>query len=116
VATTPKRPGKHRVEGGRVTPKGGPSKDGSSKPASGRGGSKGSNTPEASTRYTPRVPTYQKVSPPWVPVLMFGFMGLGILMIVANYLQILPGSVTNWYVFGGLGLILAGIITATQYR
>ncbi len=47
---------------------------------------------------------------------MFGFMGLGILMIVANYLQILPGSVTNWYVFGGLGLILAGIITATQYR
>ena len=37
-------------------------------------------------------------------------------MIVANYLQMLPGAVTNWYVFGGLGLILAGIITATQYR
>jgi len=120
VATAPKRPGKHRVEGGRVTPKGGPSKDGasksSSKGTSTRSGSKASSTPEASTRYTPRVPTYQKVSPPWVPVLMFGFIGLGIVMIVANYLQILPGAVTNWYVFGGLGLILAGIITATQYR
>ena len=121
MATTPKRPGKHRIEGGRVTPKGGPSKGGSSNTASGRGsssrsGSKGSKTPEASTRYTPRVPTYQKVSPPWVPVLMFGFIGLGILMIVANYLQVLPGAVTNWYVFGGLGLILAGIITATQYH
>jgi hypothetical protein len=129
VATTPKRPGKHRVDGGRVTPKGGPSKDGSGSATSAKVGpgkgtstkaasksAKGSKSPEASTRYTPRVPTYQKVSPPWVPVLMFGFMGLGILMIVANYLQILPGSVTNWYVFGGLGLILAGIITATQYR
>ncbi len=37
-------------------------------------------------------------------------------MIVANYMNFLPGAVTNWYVFGGLGLILAGIITATQYR
>ena len=62
------------------------------------------------------MPTYKKVSPPWVPVLMFGFWGLGIAMIIANYLQFLPGAVSNWYVFGGLGLILAGIVTATQYR
>ena len=110
MADTPKRPGKRRVEGGRVTPKGGPSKDGA------KSSPKRTTAPEASTRYTPRVPTYQKVSPPWVPGLMFGFWGLGIAMIVANYLQLLPGAVTNWYVFGGLGLILAGIITATQYR
>ena len=126
MATTPKRPGKHRVEGGRVTPKGGPAKDGdarsgttkvpTAKSGAAKSGSKRTTTPEASTRYTPRVPTYQKVSPPWVPVLMFGFIDLGIAMIVANYLLFLPGAVTNWYVFGGLGLILAGIITATQYR
>jgi hypothetical protein len=77
---------------------------------------KRTTVPEGSGRYTPPVPTYKKVSGPWVPVLMFGFWGLGILMIMANYLQFLPGSVSNWYVFGGLGLILAGIVTATQYR
>ena len=126
MATEPKRPGKHRVEGGRTTPKAGSSKDPaakskaplspSAKAATAKVTSKRVTTPEASTRYTPRVPSYQKVSPPWVPVMMFGFMGLGILMIVANYLTFLPGGVSNWYVFGGLGLILAGIITATQYR
>jgi hypothetical protein len=106
VANRPNRPEKRRVEGGgRVTPKG------STNAAPKRGGG-----PEPSTRYTPPVPTYKKVSPPWVPVLMFGFWGLGIAMIIANYLQFLPGAVSNWYVFAGLGLVLAGIVTATQYR
>jgi Cell division protein CrgA len=77
---------------------------------------KRTTAPGASTRYTPPVPSYQKVSGPWVPALMFTFWGLGILMILLNYAQVLPGGVSNWYVFGGLGLILAGIVTATQYR
>jgi hypothetical protein len=29
---------------------------------------------------------------------------------------ILPGAANNWYIFGGLGLILAGIMVATQWR
>jgi len=37
-------------------------------------------------------------------------------MIVLNYLELLPGAVTNWYLLGGLALILGGIFTATQYR
>jgi hypothetical protein len=126
VANRPKRPEKHRVEGGgRTTPKGGgtkarsgkdsPAKDSSSKSSSPKS-SKRTTTPEQSTRYTPPVPSYQKVSGPWVPALMFTFWGLGIAMILFNYFQILPGGVSNWYVFGGLGLILAGIVTATQYR
>jgi hypothetical protein len=103
----PSRPDKRRVEGGgRVTPKGGPTKS--------RGS--GSSAPEASTRYTPPIPTAAKISSPIVPVFMFGFLGLGIAMIMFNYFQVLPGSVSNWYLFGGLGLILAGIITATQYH
>ena len=47
---------------------------------------------------------------------MFVPWGLGILMIILNYVGVLPGSVSNWYVFGGLGLILVGIIMATQYH
>jgi hypothetical protein len=51
-----------------------------------------------------------------VPVLMFTLLGLGILVILLNYVQLLPGATDNWYLLAGLGLILCGIITATQYR
>ena len=47
---------------------------------------------------------------------MFALLIVGALMIVLNYLELLPGAVTNWYLLGGLGLILGGIFTATQYR
>jgi len=109
VANEPKRPQKRRSEGsGRVTPKGGPVK--SPKTTSGSG------SPAPSSRYTPPVPAYKKVSPPWWPATMFVPWGLGILMIILNYVSLLPGAVSNWYVFGGLGFILAGIIAATQYH
>lgn len=51
-----------------------------------------------------------------MPVLMFTLLGLGILVILLNYVQLLPGATDNWYLLAGLGLILCGIITATQYR
>jgi len=95
------KPPKRRVPGGRVTPKG-------TTPRTGR--------PAASTRYTPPVPREQKVSPPWVPVLMFGLLGVGALVIFLNYLGVLPGGANNWYLLGGLAAICGGIITATQYH
>jgi hypothetical protein len=58
-------------------------------------------------------------SPPWVPVLMFALWGLGLLVIILNYMQILPGAEdggNGWYLVAGLGSILGGIIVATQYR
>ena len=61
-------------------------------------------------------PSAQKVSPTWVPVLMFALLGLGALMIILNYVDLLPGGTSNWYLLGGLGLILGGIITATQFH
>jgi hypothetical protein len=106
----PAPPPKRKVTGGRVTPKGGA-------PAASR--------PEASTRYTPPVPREQKVSPRWVPVLMFALLGLGMLLILLNYLGVLPAlwwdnppdsDTSNWWLLIGLGSILAGIMTATQYR
>jgi hypothetical protein len=71
---------------------------------------------DPSSRYTPPVPRYVKESPRWVPALMFGLLIAGALAIVLNYLGVTPASPSNWYLLGGLGAILAGIITATQYR
>jgi len=47
---------------------------------------------------------------------MFALLGLGIVTIFLNYTNTLPGSPSNAFLLGGLGLILAGIIAATQYR
>lgn len=52
-----------------------------------------------------------------IPVLMFGLIGLGLIVILGNYIiQDHLGAPSNWYLLGGLGLILAGIVAATQYE
>jgi hypothetical protein len=74
-------------------------------------------TPSASTRYTPPSARYEDLpSPMWVPILMFTMFGAGMLTIFLNYVGLLPGETSNWYLLLGLGFILSGIITATQYR
>ena len=114
------KPAKRKVSsgsgsGGRVTPKGGASAAKSS--ASGNPKATSSRTtPSATSRYTPPVPSEYKVSPRWGPILMFSLLGAGMVMIFCNYLGLVPGGTSNWYLLGGLGLILSGIITATQYH
>jgi hypothetical protein len=105
----PKRPTKRKVEGGgRVTPKGGAAP---SKPTSSDSG------PDPSSRYTPPVPQHFSESPRWVPILMFVLFGIGMLVIFLHYVDVLlPGADSNWWLLAGLGSILGGIITATQYR
>jgi hypothetical protein len=95
------KPAKRHVPGGRVTAKG-------TTPSGQR--------PGQSTRYTPPVPREVKVSPRWVPILMFGLLGLGLAIIFLNYLEVLPGGMKNLYLGIGLGCICGGIVTATQYR
>jgi hypothetical protein len=72
------------------------------------------------TRYTPPTAAAKRgPSPRWVPVLMFALWGLGLLLIVLNYMGILPGAEdgsNGWYLIAGLGSVLAGIMVATQYR
>ena len=93
--------------GGRVTPKGG-AKGGTKTP--------GRATPKGTGRYTPPVPKTQKVSPIWVPILMFSCLILGMLMIILNYVDVLPASPSNGWLLGGLGLITVGFITATKFH
>jgi hypothetical protein len=91
------KPNKRRVSGGRVTPKG--------------------TRPEG---YTPASVSHTghedlPPSPMWVPVLMFGLLGLGVVVILLNYVGSFWDT-SNPILLAGLGMILGGIITATQYR
>lgn len=45
---------------------------------------------------------------------MFTLLALGAIVIVLNYVALLPGDTNNWYLMAGLGLLLAGIVVATQ--
>ncbi len=104
------RPNKRRVPGGGAP---GKTDGGGSKRTTPSGGHR---TPPASTRYTPPVPQSVKVSPRWVPVLVFTLLGLGLAVILLNYVGFLPGEPSNWYLVVGLGFILGGILTATQWH
>ena len=52
----------------------------------------------------------------WVPILMFTLLGLGVVTIVLNYVNLLPGDASNGYLLLGLGFITGGFITATYYH
>ena len=76
----------------------------------------GNEIAEASSRYTPPIPKEVRVSPSWVPVLMFALLGLGVLIILLYYLGFVPGGRNNWYLFVGLAAVLGGLFTATKYH
>ena len=72
--------------------------------------------PAQSGRYTAPIPRTVRVSPPWVPALILGLLLVGVVLIIINYLGVLPGGASNWYLLVGLGLIVAGFVTATGYH
>jgi hypothetical protein len=76
----------------------------------------GTTVADASSRYTPPVARDIKVSPQWVPVLMFVLLGVGALVILFYYLGFVPGGRNNWYLFIGLASVLGGLFTATKYH
>jgi hypothetical protein len=97
-----------------------PVKPPQSKKAPAKSGKPGSTstgrvTPKATSRYTPPIPRTEKVSPRWVPIVMFASLGLGMLIILANYVSLLPGDgPSNMYLLVGLVLITIGFVTATK--
>ena len=77
--------------------------------------SQGKKVP-ASKRYTPPIPASRRKSPTWMLVLIFGTLGLGVLSILLDYLGVLPGGASNWYLLGGLALLAVGFASATKYH
>jgi hypothetical protein len=84
--------------------------------------SRGKQRPKrASDRYRldPDRKQRHKASPRWYGPLILTIMGIGVVMIVANYMGVLPGtsaSPRNAYLFGGLGLIALGFLGTTRWR
>jgi Cell division protein CrgA len=110
----PKRKG-----GGRVTPKGtrpGDATNLSTAAASGPISSEKAahHATQASKRYTPPVPKYETESPRWVPIVMFGLLLLGALVIMSYYL--IKPMQQNYVLLIGLGGILGGLYTATKWK
>jgi hypothetical protein len=71
------------------------------------------------SRYTPPPKKKAKPSPKWFGILILGVMGVGIAMIVGNYMGLIPGTggqASQVYLFAGLGSIAVGFILATQWR
>lgn len=78
---------------------------------------KGSGSTTQSGRYTAPIPREVRVGARWVPWVMGFLLLTGMLVIITNYMNLLPGEdPSNWYLLGGLGLITAGFIVATRWR
>ncbi len=68
-----------------------------------------------SSRYTPPTPKEFYESPKWIPILMFAFIGLGVISILTRY--VVPSfENTNTPVLVGLILMMCGLFTATKWR
>ncbi|HZJ27140.1 MAG TPA: cell division protein CrgA [Acidimicrobiia bacterium] len=68
------------------------------------------------SRYTPPSPKKKPPSPLWIPVMMFSLLLVGTLIVIVNYLGVLPGDQQNRYLFLGLAEITGGFVMATRYR
>lgn len=61
----------------------------------------------------------RKESPRWYGPLILIVMGIGVVVIVANYIGLMPGTdgaAANRYLFLGLGLIGVGFVGTTFWR
>ena len=74
------------------------------------------DTRELNKRYTAPIPKSVKHSPRWFGPVLLVLLVIGLLVIVGNYVGIMPGGTSNWYLIGGLLAIVVGAMMATQYR
>lgn len=69
-----------------------------------------------SGRITAPTARTQSESPKWMAWVILGSFAVGVVMIALNYLDVLPGSVSPWYLVAGLGSIFTGFYLATRYH
>lgn len=55
-------------------------------------------------------------SPMWYVALMFGLMAVGALIIILNYVGVMPGGTSNRWLIIGLVGIAAGFTMTLNYR
>jgi len=67
-------------------------------------------------RITNPKPANADHSPHWYGWLLLDLLLFGVLVITLNYLQVLPGSVSSWYLAMGLASMFAAFYLATRFR
>ena len=55
-------------------------------------------------------------SPSWFGWLLLDLMLFGVIVITLNYLQVLPGATSSWYLVLGLVSLCGAFYLATRYR
>ncbi|MGA7836132.1 MAG: cell division protein CrgA [Acidimicrobiales bacterium] len=71
---------------------------------------------EARGRVTKPRPRSADHSPRWFGWLILGLLLFGIVVITLNYLSVLPGSTSAWYLAVGLVAMFSGFYLATRYK
>ena len=74
------------------------------------------NRPTKSKNISSQMSSGKGPSPKWYVITMSSLMIIGVLLIVFNYLTLLPGSVSKWYLWSGLALIGGGFLMTTNYN
>jgi hypothetical protein len=78
--------------------------------------SKGRRKPKRVSPIAPPPPKDHRPSPVWYAAIMFTLMAIGVIVIVINYIGLLPGGTDNNYLYMGLGAIAAGFLMTLWYR
>jgi len=71
-------------------------------------------TAEQRGRYTRPVPKETRRSPRWFGVTVLLLLLAGVLLLVGDYLQFLPGATNSGYLIAGVLCMLAGFLMATR--
>ncbi|HET9090329.1 MAG TPA: cell division protein CrgA [Acidimicrobiales bacterium] len=74
------------------------------------------SAPECGGRYTAPRPPESNHSPLWYPWMLIDLLLFGLIVITLNYLSVLPGAVSSWYLVLGLVAMFAAFFLATRYR
>jgi FtsH-binding integral membrane protein len=74
-------------------------------------------SPEAQGRITAApVHTTHEQSPAWYGWFLIDLIVFGLMVIALNYLQVLPGSTSPWYLVLGLVSLFSAFYAATRYH
>jgi pheromone shutdown protein TraB len=80
----------------------------------------GRYTPPAEKgRITVAAPAITKAhhgSPAWYGWMLLDLLVFGVLVVALNYLQVLPGATSGWYLVIGLASIFGAFFAATKYK
>jgi len=66
--------------------------------------------------HTPPPPKEVKVSPTWYVATMFSLMAIGVLIIILNYIDLMPyDDPLNWLYIGLLAIAIGFVMTLNYY-